>query len=120
MNYKSYLKSDTWLDKKRELERTEIKMCWVCYAKKKKLDVHHLTYNNLGNEKIDQLIYLCRIHHLKLSYWKKKFPNKSDFDILIALKGKKHFKSIMGFWSVPKERRGNLIKRQFNKLTKSR
>ena len=86
MNYKSYLKSDLWRDKKKNLVKTEIKMCWVCH-RKNNLNVHHLTYDRLGKEDNEDLIYLCSKHHRLLHYLKKRFTRKNDFEILGYLKG---------------------------------
>ena len=82
MNYNSYLKSDEWKEKKRELAKVAgKKMCWVCYTKER-LNVHHLTYARVGKEDTADLIYLCANHHKLLHQLKKGCPNKSDLDVL--------------------------------------
>ena len=35
--------------------------CYDCNSKV--VDIHHLTYERLGDEKLDDLIGLCRFHH---------------------------------------------------------
>ena len=68
-NYSDYLKSDHWQKmRKLALSRAKYK-CQLCSTKNVKLNVHHNTYENLGNEKNEDLIVLCENCH-------KKFHNK--------------------------------------------
>ena len=86
MNYRKYLKSDKWKEKKRDLKKTEIQMCWVC-GSIKNLNVHHLTYDRITREEKGDLIYLCSHHHLVFHKMKKGMRSKSDFEILRNLSG---------------------------------
>nr|BDD44986.1 hypothetical protein 7 [Spirochaetaceae bacterium] len=65
--YQEYLESDKWKARReRALERAGQK-CQVC-ASIEKLEVHHNSYENLGNEKDEDLVVLCgrchRLHHI--------------------------------------------------------
>lgn len=60
--YDAYIDSDAWRAKRGPaLERAEHR-CQVCNADKH-LDVHHRTYERLGNEKPGDLTVLCRSCH---------------------------------------------------------
>lgn len=64
-NYSEYLKSEHWQKtRKRALSRAKYK-CQLCGNKNEKLNVHHNTYENLGNEKNEDLIVLCESCHSK-------------------------------------------------------
>jgi hypothetical protein len=57
-----YLRSDHWRWKRRQaLARAEHR-CQVCYSDKN-LDVHHRTYERLGEERLPDLTVLCRDCH---------------------------------------------------------
>lgn len=64
-NYKSkYLKSETWFQKRKgALDRANNK-CQLC-SSRKNLNVHHNTYENVGDEKEEDLIVLCGECHKK-------------------------------------------------------
>lgn len=60
--YDAYIASDAWREnRKPALEYAEHR-CQVCNADKH-LDVHHRTYERLGNEKPGDLTVLCRSCH---------------------------------------------------------
>ena len=59
-----YLQSDHWQEvRKRKLKQAGYK-CEAC-GEKVKLDIHHLTYERLGKERLDDLQALCRDCHVK-------------------------------------------------------
>lgn len=61
--YKNYLSSDEWrLKKLHVMFHNGGRGCIYCGAKKN-LDVHHLTYRNIGDESLEDLIVLCRDCH---------------------------------------------------------
>lgn len=62
MNYKNYLKSKHWKNKKKESYASKNYKCFFC-PKRNNLQLHHITYENLGKELTEDLIYLCREHH---------------------------------------------------------
>lgn len=67
MSYPQYLLSDWWGNKRRMALALQDK-CQRC-GFKDQLDVHHLTYENLGDEKDEDLIVLCRRCHNDLHYF---------------------------------------------------
>lgn len=64
--YHEYLSSEEW--KKKRLERLKIDKftCQNCGNKSSRLDVHHITYETLYNESINDIITLCHPCHFKL------------------------------------------------------
>src|SRR4051812_21846173 len=59
--YKDYIKSKAWRRRKAEYFKRHPKRCAVC--RNPHVDLHHISYRNIGNERDDQLIPLYRIHH---------------------------------------------------------
>ena len=65
IDYKKYIKSNSWFRKRNQAKYWHGKRCYVCNAKK--VDIHHKTYKDLGNEdQKNQLIPLCRKCHFKI------------------------------------------------------
>lgn len=62
MPYNKYLHTYHW-EQLRELKLSEVDhRCQVCYNSKQ-LNVHHRTYERLGNEKLSDLTVLCKEWH---------------------------------------------------------
>lgn len=62
--YIQYLKSDQWKQRRyAALERAKFKCQFEKCSEKQSLEVHHKTYDRLGNEDPGDLIVLCRSHH---------------------------------------------------------
>ena len=62
--YKEYLKSPEWAAQRTKALLLAESRCQVCYSDSR-LQVHHRTYRNLGDEEPSDLIVLCRYcHHL--------------------------------------------------------
>ncbi len=63
--YLDYLKSDKW----QRIRKLKLKLeKYRCAHKRRKncqgyLQVHHLHYRNLGNERLADLMVLCKLHH---------------------------------------------------------
>ena len=65
IGYKEYLKSNIWNKTRRcKLEEANYK-CQLCSKKDIELHVHHNTYENIGNEEMNDLIVLCKDCHSK-------------------------------------------------------
>jgi 5-methylcytosine-specific restriction endonuclease McrA len=64
--YRKYLKSAHWKRKKAEFKASErwTGKCERCESTKR-LQIHHLTYERLGAERLEDLIALCRECHKK-------------------------------------------------------
>lgn len=60
--YREYIKSPWWIVRKARFYKKYGKKCAVCLTTKN-IDLHHMVYGNLGNEKDEHLVALCRIHH---------------------------------------------------------
>lgn len=58
--YHKYLQSDQWHATRR---LAFAKHGTVCFCGKIAIDMHHLTYERVGNERLDDLLPLCRTCH---------------------------------------------------------
>ncbi len=65
VDYYRYLHSKKWQKKRKRILKRDGNKCSLC-GSLGVLDVHHLSYENLGNEKDWQLITVCRSCHDKL------------------------------------------------------
>jgi hypothetical protein len=74
MEYKDYLKSNHWKNKKNQHYRkaSSRRVCFVC-GEADNLHVHHNTYENINNEKLQDLVTLCQKHHHELHEVSKNF-----------------------------------------------
>jgi len=60
--YSEYLKTNHWrLLKERYKESNYIQVCAMCG--RGRVEYHHRTYKNMGNENLNDIIPLCRKHH---------------------------------------------------------
>lgn len=66
-NYREYLKSKHWKSVRRRHRRVMRYRCFLCGVRKN-LELHHITYQNLGNELIHDLVYLCAPHHDQITF----------------------------------------------------
>ena len=73
-DYELYLRSEHWKAKKKE-KLSKVPRCQMCQGGHK-LNVHHGTYDTLGNERMAHLFVLCRDHHVKLHRAYNKLKNK--------------------------------------------
>jgi Zn ribbon nucleic-acid-binding protein len=60
--YNNHLKSERWREIRKEVLDRDKHTCQKCNSEKA-TDVHHLSYKNLGNEPLDDLISYCRDCH---------------------------------------------------------
>lgn len=72
-SYKDYLKTYDWNETRKVVLKETNYKCQLCGAKNVKLNVHHNTYENIGNEHREDLIVLCDDCH-------KKFHNIEQID----------------------------------------
>lgn len=61
-SYKDYLDSDEWKKLRTRVRRRARGWCERCKVGPR-ADVHHLTYERLGNERLDDLVAVCRECH---------------------------------------------------------
>jgi len=64
--YKSYLKSKHW-----KVIRSKFKGSHCLFCNSNQIQVHHLSYKNIGKETEEDLIALCPKHHVKAHSIKK-------------------------------------------------
>ncbi len=81
-NYKQYIQSPEWRERREECCRYYDNRCAICYAGDKSLDVHHRTYDRLGREWASDLVLLCRACHEK--YHSELDPNEWPGFVLIV------------------------------------
>jgi hypothetical protein len=72
VDYKTYLQSMAWKKKKNDwVDSGRPLECWACGrpmpANRSGFNFHHRTYENLGYEKLDDLVLLCMADHEQLS-----------------------------------------------------
>ena len=60
--YINYLDSDVWKNKRREALVRDNNLCQVC-KKNTAEEVHHITYERLFNEKLEDLLSVCKMCH---------------------------------------------------------
>lgn len=63
VEYREYIQSDRWDKKRRKRLKKDNYTCVDCGERDRPLDVHHLSYDRLGNERMDDLVSLCRKCH---------------------------------------------------------
>lgn len=63
-SYHKYLETDGWQERRQNALEAAGWRCQVC-NNSERLEVHHRTYKNLGNETLDDVIVLCRGCHSK-------------------------------------------------------
>lgn len=65
MNYQGYLETAHWEETKKKILKRDKYKCIRC-GKHKNLNVHHLSYANLGAEKDEDLITFCSYCHYRM------------------------------------------------------
>lgn len=107
MSYKHYLQSKHWRDKKTELYNAKAYKCYFC-GKGKSLHAHHITYENIGKEILEDLIYLCRKHH---TYVHKSFEAEKVQAWLRRIR-KRNIKQRIKFGKKPFKKRYKFMKKK--------
>ena len=75
MNYDDYMKSVEWEEKRQLRLRMDGFRCFKC-GTAVNLQVHHITYERLGQEKMGDLVTLCKKCHKRLHEPKENKPQK--------------------------------------------
>ena len=57
-NYRTYLGTDEWQEKRRQVLTRDKSICQMCYASRA-VQVHHLSYKHLGDEPLTDLVSVC-------------------------------------------------------------
>lgn len=69
--YYNYLISPEWKEFRRKALAHYGNKCSKC-ARTKSLQVHHLHYNNIFHEQLEDVVILCKLHHEEAHNKKKK------------------------------------------------
>jgi len=85
LNYSEYLNTKHWVALRSKFKSKQVKECVMC-GSIKNLNIHHMTYERLGNENFDDLVFLCKDCHTKLH--EAIDTDKSKF--LLSLKSNKN------------------------------
>lgn len=83
--YDDYMKSDAWVAKRKERLQLDDNHCVMCGRKngltrkgKPILQVHHIHYNNLGHEPMEDLVSLCSGCHRKIHRYYQRVRTWED------------------------------------------
>jgi len=68
--YSYYIQSDEWISKREARKELDNYRCVIC-GSEEILQVHHLHYNNVGDENLKDLVTVCKSCHQKLHPYKK-------------------------------------------------
>jgi len=69
--YRRYIRSPAWNEVKVRYRASKLpQVCRVCGVKR--VDLHHRTYSHLGQERLRDLVPLCREHHRELHALQRK------------------------------------------------
>lgn len=108
--YKEYLKTKHWKKAREQRLKIDGYVCSVCKSNKR-LQVHHLTYENIHNEDVfTDLITLCEDCHAKVhkKQIKLKKKNNKKNKKQRAKKGKVTFKKIKGICKFTEKERNKI------------
>lgn len=86
MDYQQYLASREWRAKRKKVIELNNGICERC-ASRPIENVHHLTYENLGNERLSDLMGVCRPCHEYLAAERDDDPAIEDIKHFIAEHG---------------------------------
>jgi len=78
LDYSDYLKTEHWQEVRQRALKIGKHKCALC-SSTEKLNVHHNTYENFGNEQIEDLTVLCHNCHSK--YHNKENYTENNIDI---------------------------------------
>ena len=81
--YKRYIRSDEWKQKEQERMNIDGNCCVMCGRPSEKtrhgLQVHHITYRNLGHEEVlTDLVTLCAPYHKKMHNYLSRIRSIED------------------------------------------
>lgn len=61
--YSAYLKTDHWKDFKQRWRASQKRRCMIC--SNPHYELHHITYERIGQELLEDVVPLCRAHHAR-------------------------------------------------------
>jgi hypothetical protein len=71
MDYNEYLRTEHWMHRREQKLRQAEYRCEMCHSSSVQLDVHHLTYDRLGEELDKDLRVLCRGCHVTFHKYRR-------------------------------------------------
>ena len=88
--YDKYMKSDAWAKKRAERLELDDNKCVMCERPNGLqkdgvtpiLQVHHISYKNLGNEPMEDLVSLCPSCHKRIHKYYKRLRSWTDKQVL--------------------------------------
>lgn len=87
-DYDKYINSGEWDAKKREFwDFYKKRNCYCCDSSSKPLDVHHRSYDYFGNERMQDLVPVCRECHVFIHSIFKKSVGVSLWDATEEARG---------------------------------
>tara|TARA_Y100000310_G_scaffold345405_1_gene464595 strand:+ start:3477 stop:4070 length:594 start_codon:yes stop_codon:yes gene_type:complete len=129
-SYNDYINSEAWRNRKALYKISHPKRCFICDISKKIIELHHITYERMGNELDKDLVWLCQKHHAKVHRYKKMPLDKRHLALKKKFdnqKQKKRTSSIrLSVWGNPlvttkqEEKKKALIGRAKNKAKTKR
>lgn len=79
--YSKYLDSKEWLKRKKDYYSKHPKECAICRTKQD-IDLHHMSYRNLGNERDSDLVPLCHPHHEEYHNTNQNISKETTFKFI--------------------------------------
>lgn len=71
-SYARYRMSPQWQTLRRKVLKREGYKCGYCKISNVRLDVHHLNYDRIGKERLEDLVALCQRCHATDHQWKQR------------------------------------------------
>lgn len=71
-NYQDYLRTRHWKELKEKVTASRHGQRCSCCHSKENLNLHHKTYERIGKERLKDMVFLCREHHLLVHERDKK------------------------------------------------
>lgn len=69
-DYHAYIKSSEWFKKRKKYIEKVGKFCEVCKTKKG-INLHHMTYERLGKEYDEDMLFVCKVCHHQIHFGEK-------------------------------------------------
>lgn len=97
--YEEYLRSEYWKSLREEILEKDHHRCVVC-GRKKNLNVHHLTYDHLGNREAEwyDLVTLCQDCHQRVHELYDNFEIRHDLEQRLYDANKAQQEAVADIW----------------------
>lgn len=84
INYYEYIQSDKWYARTESIRRRKGGRCECCCMRRGS-EVHHRTYERLGNERDEDLLHVCKPCHRRIHKKGNAFIWPSRIEFLLIL-----------------------------------